>query len=44
MHAVKHAINSQLPEKLNISEEQDTEENDIFKDKVKTESKKKPDK
>ncbi len=44
MHAVKHAINSQLPEKINISEEQDTEENDIFKDKVKTESKKKPDK
>jgi hypothetical protein len=30
MHAVKHVINSQLPEKINISEEQDSEENDIF--------------
>ena len=44
MHAVKDAINSQLPEKINISEEQDSEKNDVFEKEAKTESKKKSNK
>lgn len=40
MHEVKHAINSQLTEKIDITAEQDNEKNITIEDKTKAESKK----